>query len=501
VAANPQAIAKVAIVSGGPASTGVARGVWYLTWASMLVISACNTLAFRPVFTGAMCLVFSLGLAAFAGMQAASRMSFLSKKESGLSFVALILFAVAQVVFWFGTFSVAPQPRGIDFSAYYVASKLISEKPVASPYDIPVYADGRMVFIGPDTKYPKPNSAAARYNAPYAIPFIYPPLFAVLMKPLAWGSARAGFIGWNVITVLLLGASVLLSLSLGGVRVSRSLLLIAGVGVFSYFPFQMDLVAGQIGCVIMALLALGVWLLRKEWVLLSALSFAAATVIKITPLLAVPILIFHRKWRWLAAYGLWMVVLSAFSVWQTGWYVQKQFWNEVLPAISCGSPICSNTSIVAFVQELFLGRVPTWNSIAVELPKHACMVSRMTALVIYLVMLVRFYRRRLLKELTNDLVVMSLLAIVLSPISWWHHYTMALLPFIYFWGKMPKSGDKALLSLFLIVGTNIVGFSVLLLQNYPAQLVGAAITPVLAIVLIWQHLSMRRTDIMIAGQE
>jgi hypothetical protein len=104
-------------------------------------------------------------------------------------------------------------------------------------------------------------------------------------------------------------------------------------------------------------------------------------------------------------------------------------------------------------------------------------------------MLVRFYLRRRDGLLVRDIVIMVLLGIVLSPISWLHHLTLALLGFVYLWGTMPEKGNRTLTALFLVVATNVVGLTQLLAVNHVAQLTLAAILPGLTIALAYRSLA------------
>jgi hypothetical protein len=456
-----------------------------------LFISAGNTLARRPIFSGSFGLSFSVLLVTIAGMQLLPGIKFLNRKETVLAAALLGVFSAEQVRQWVTTLALPPLYRGFDFSAYYLAAKVVSRTPRRNLYDLPFYADGRMNL---NTSAPLASAwqtAALHYHVPFAAPFIYPPFFAVLMKPLAYLSFDSAYTAWEILSVLLLGGAVMLSLKLGGIRISRKLGLMLGVGLFSYYPFGDGLFRGQIDCLILFLLAAGVWLLAKKRTLLSALSFAAATLLKLTPVMAVPLLIFHRRWKWLAAYAVWMCSLLLISVYQAGWAMHRQFWRVVLPGISCGSPVGQNSSLVAYVQQLFLREVPNGAWAPVSIPPHACAVSRLVAFTVYSLLLGRFYLRRRDGELVRDLVIMILLELAVSPITWWHHNTIALLPFLYLWCTMPEKGDRTLLALFLIVGTNIVGYSLLLTENHIAQLMLAAIVPGLTLMLVYLTLAPR----------
>jgi hypothetical protein len=455
----------------------------------MLVVSAGNALARAPIFSGNRGFAFSVLLAAIAGVQLLLGIKFLGRREVVLSAILLMVFCMAQLVQFMRTTGPLSPNRGVDFSAYYIAAKLTSERSAQSLYQLPLFADGRMDLNTEDSVSSAWHGDAVRYHVPFAAPFIYPPFFAVLMKPLAHLSFASAYVVWNMVTMFLVVAAVLLSLDVGGVEIDGKLTLIAGVGLLSYYPLFDDLFYGQIGGLILFLIAAGVWLLARERVWTSALCFAVATLIKLTPALAVPVLIFHRRWKWLLAYAVWLIALTIFSVEQVGWSMHQQFWHEVMPSISCGAPVYTNSSIVAYVQDLFLGHVSVPQSPPLTIPPYACEVSKAVAFAVYCLVLVRFYMRRREGLLTRDLVIMVLLGIVVSPISWWHHYTLGLLPFIYLWCKMPARGNRLLLALFVVVGTNIIGFVGVSVENHVAQLMLAAIVPGLTIALAYRSLA------------
>jgi hypothetical protein len=219
-----------------------------------------------------------------------------------------------------------------------------------------------------------------------------------------------------------------------------------------------------------------------------------ATLVKLTPVLAVPILVFHRRWQWLSAYLGWLIALAAFSIWQAGWPIHREFVSQVLPSLACGTPFCLNTSITAFVQQIFIGGVPSWKHPLIALPSHACSVSRAVSAGVYFVLLFRFFRKRADSDLVKDLLLMSVLTITISPLSWWHHYTLAIVPLLYLWCKMPQRGDKLLAAFVLLVGSNFVGFFELLTTNHAAQIVLSAIEPGMTLALVWHQLSRTQTN-------
>jgi len=92
-------------------------------------------------------------------------------------------------------------------------------------------------------------------------------------------------------------------------------------------------------------------------------------------------------------------------------------------------------------------------------------------------MLALLFLRRRDRDLIRDLVLISLLGIVISPVSWTHHYVIALLPFVYLWAKLPAARSRTLLVLFLAVATDFVAILQFAPTSHLFQLVLAAIVP------------------------
>jgi hypothetical protein len=80
-----------------------------------------------------------------------------------------------------------------------------------------------------------------------------------------------------------------------------------------------------------------------------------------------------------------------------------------------------------------------------------------------------------------------LLSLVISPLTWLHHYVMALLPFFYLWGRDREvRKDYLLLATVLAVGTNITVFPLpMLFKGQIGQLMMAGMIPCLTLALVW----------------
>jgi hypothetical protein len=455
------------------------KGLWFAVWGSMAVVAAIIALEPRSVLSGRAGSLLSVALAVGAIVQFTTPLTFLTRKERSLTAIVCALFCVGQVEQRWTT-----SHSQVDFSAYYVAGGLASEKPTGQLYFQAEFPDGRIkVFPSGELN----GWLGVEYRGVSAsTAFLYPPLFAVFMKPFARMSFSSAYAVWTEITVICGIASLWLSLGFAERKSNLTMMIPLVVGLFSYYPFYQELQLGQTGAVILLTWALGIWLFFRHSTWRSAFFFALATMIKITPILAIPLMAFYRKWRWLIAYCCWILVLLGFSVWQVGWAAHVQFAKRLLPSISCGVPVAGNTSIISYVQELFLRYVPLLGSLPENLPPLACSISKIVAVLVYVTCIARFYLGRRELDLIRLLVLTMLISLLISPISWWHHYTIALLPFIYLWNEKRESGRELLLSIsVLIIGTNIAGFAIILLNHGWFQLVAAGIVPCLTVALVY----------------
>lgn len=473
--------------------TSGAKGIWETQagswicnalWSGLLVVSLFNA-THSMNHTVAKCLLLAgAALLLLAAMRLSRWTGEMGRRDRALAKFVLVMFGLLQILH--AAIVLAPQPSkmkyGLDFSAYYVAGNIVSQGPNQSMYDVQQFADGRPDLVEealPGTTW---YATTHRYHAPYAISYIYPPFAACLLIPLTHLPFLQALRVWNGLTMVLAGISILLSLQLAGVCVTGRLGLIAGVGLFSFFPFLNNLYCGQVGGVILFLIVAGVWLLGRERDQISALSFAVATLIKMTPFLAVPLLVFYKRWRWLAWYAVWMVALIGLSAGVTGWKEYAEFWHSVLPTISRGSAVWGNASIACWIQQMFLGYSPIKVPPAQSFPALALEVSKLVSLALYGTFLAVCWKRRRSLTVEQAIVISVLMALAVSPISWWHHYTLALCPLVYLWCTMaPGMWRKCLVALGFLTGTNLIGIAGMGWLSGPVLPLLAAVIPFLTI--------------------
>jgi hypothetical protein len=187
-----------------------------------------------------------------------------------------------------------------------------------------------------------------------------------------------------------------------------------------------------------------------------------------------------------------MVWLTGFSVWQAGWPAHEQFLHSVMPSLSCGITTIGNVSLMTFVQELFLGYVPMDWHLSPMAPL-ACIASKLVSFAVFGLLVVRFYLYRREQNLVRDLTLILLLSLSIAPITWMHHYVVALLPFLYLWGRAEGGRrDYLFVASVLAVGSNLTGLAIPFFRDLPvAQLVLAGIIPCLTVALVWFRVGER----------
>jgi hypothetical protein len=362
------------------------------------------------------------------------------------------------------------------------------DMPSAMPNDFPVYyvagslaATGRELYNVPQgdpalrpyfvlSNVPSSSDWARQaqgFGFHGASPFIYPPFAALIMRPLSFFSPRLSLFLWRCVSGLLTALSVYFILaSFARTQIGLKFVL-ALAGAFSFFPLVETIDLGQANALILACWAIGIYLAVNNKFTLSALCFAVGTLIKINPVLAVGVFVIRRQWKWLAAYFIWLLILISISVGVSGWAAQMTYVRTVLPTLSCGAPIAENKSLAGLIQSLAIGNVVILDSSSpklLPLIPAACHVAVGLSAVLYVGILFFFYRQRNSQEaLVSELAAVALLSLLISPVSWRHHFLLALIPLIYLWlpeTKLLKQWQLiALTAATLIIGTPFADYA------------------------------------------
>lgn len=242
------------------------------------------------------------------------------KKISAFNLLLFVAFILSAIRFGWLVYKFVREILQIDFSVYYTAAQSLNAG--FSPYInninniLPIW-DGVDIYK-------------------HSI-FLYPPLVANLFQPLTllpYRFAKLFWTGGSFCLIILCLIIVLKSFSQS--RLSQ--LLIIGIVVALYFPFQIELERGQIDALILFLLICSVFLLSKKDIkrqFLSGVFFAISTLLKLHCIYVLPFLVIQKRWNVIVGYmlsGLVLIVVGlAFPGGKTLTY---DYVYNVLPRVS-----------------------------------------------------------------------------------------------------------------------------------------------------------------------
>ncbi len=391
--------------------------------------------------------------------------------------------------------------------ATFIKAEFIS-KEVASKYDISMYYTAATVARGssavrlyvplrtsrsPATDYlagpPDPNSDWLRIGREAGAPakggnFTYPPSAAVLLIPLTFVTVQEAFIIWRVLSLLCIICALYLATGLACPVRSVPLTTFSIIGALSFFPLQEMFYLGQMGAVLLFLWVLGTWLWSKELSVLSSLCFAVGTMLKITPVVVLALFVYRRQWKWVLWFCVWCSLFLGLGIWRLGWLNTENYFLKVLPMMSCGLPGYVNKSLAAVSQNAYLGFVPLDPYQSPTIPSPICWLNKSVSACLFLFILWQVHRRRREPNLRYELAMFAFVALLISPVSWRHHYVMALFPLIVAWSRYHEMSLRefaALVGATVLLGVPFGDYFVVLVRPSVLQVVVAAAPTVAAL--------------------
>jgi hypothetical protein len=261
-----------------------------------------------------------------------------------------------------------------------------------------------------------------------------------------------------MLSVLMMVASVFFALRLFQVRLPPMVAVAIGFVVAILFhPFRLVLNYGNIDVVMLFLWVLGVFLLSRGRVRSSAFWLAFGTMIKLSPIYAIPLFALRRQWRWLAWYGVWSVALLIVSVWGVGWQNLGLWTRQVAPAMACGIKGWGNFSLAGLVLGFYQPQIRFAN---LAVPAGWCLVNKTLSGICYGAFLLWCWsKRRDSQGLIVELSLLPLVVLLVSPITWMQYYVLAALPLTFLWVRSRdfSMGGSRLHLILLTCSTLILG--------------------------------------------
>lgn len=325
----------------------------------------------------------------------------------------------------------------VDFYDYYFAAQVVHENPRANIYDGATDANPQL-RSAPLSSDLLAHARSAGFDDIEL--YLYPPLLADLLAPVSGIPPYEAAALWRTFNlVLVLAVSILLAHM---IRVSilsfefATLLLFA----FSFWPIHETLSDGQVSIVMLMLLTTGIVAYSGGRVILSASVIAIATALKITPVLLLPVFFIWKDRKWLISYltvsfGL-VLTMIAINGSQT-----VSTYGTVMTAMSGGAPAMTNKSISSLVAWIYYGKVFTLSSVhgvMTRLPPTLAITTKIVSGAFYLLCLVMVWRSRRKLDFASKATTIALFSLIIacvSPVSWRHSYTVALIALAIYWAK------------------------------------------------------------------
>lgn len=386
-----------------------------------------------------------------------------------------------------------------DFLQYYLAGRLARLKPPGYQLYYPpaghIARSWTEFRTDAGTPYGKSSSWSDVPDGSIIAPFDAPPFAALVMEPLSLLPWRQAYLVWQLLCSLMLIGSVYLAVRLFEERPSPMIPVLAMGGVLCvlFWPFKFAQGVGNIDVLIFFLWVLGFYLLQQGRTPGSAFCFALGTAIKFSPIYAVPLLLVRRQWRWLGWYAGASLAFLGVSIWNVGLTNHVAWLQRVAPALACGIKSYYNRSLPGLIAALADPR-----NLATALPATSgtVLLNKVVSAAFYLGFLLWCWRRRRgHRSLRQQLALLPLVVLLVSPFAWIQYYVFSLLPLTYMWShsrrrEVPKRDLIVLVASSLIIGTDVLDYLFIQAHGAPGKLFVMAAWVFATLGLLWVGMKM-----------
>jgi alpha-1,2-mannosyltransferase len=292
--------------------------------------------------------------------------------------------------------------------------------------------------------------------------YIYPPFFALLFVPLSFLSFTLALDIWLGLDLVLLGLFFGIYIRQRGGEITWPEIGFMGVAAFlEFLPLIWAMAIGQTSLIVLVLLAGTLWAWRRERDITGGLLLGIAIAIKLTPALFTVFFLWRGKRKLAMTSAAVFGAIQIISIGVLGWEPHRVFFFEIVPEMAGGTCYFLNQSLGAFFNRLLTdGDVRQVELVSSAAARVAAMVA---AVALVLISAPRLRRRLATTPLADELQfgMVVILTLVISPISWTHHYLIALLPLLAVAGHL---GRRASVS---IPGAMLAGLALLLIARKP----------------------------------
>ncbi len=292
--------------------------------------------------------------------------------------------------------------------------------------------------------------------------YLYPPLLADLISPLATLPPHLAATLWRILNLGLVFTTALLLARLIELPWLSFPFAALCAAAFAFWPIHEAISLGQVSIVILALWTVGIFAYLRGYVALSAAAFALCSVLKVTPILIVPLFLIWKERAWLLYYaGVLLALLAGMAAFNGMANLRACF--HVLTAMGGSVPAMQNKCVGALLAWIHYGRLLSLQDVQplLNAPPHGLLLlAKPVSLVLYALCLILVWRSRLHRDRFDRALIIAIFALVLasiSPVSWRHGYTVAFIPLTMLWSQALRTSASTLRAILLALTAITVG--------------------------------------------
>jgi hypothetical protein len=263
--------------------------------------------------------------------------------------------------------------------------------------------------------------------------YLYPPLWATLLKPLVPLGARAIFdVCWLLNLFAVCAFFLLLQHTLKRygfsprlAAITTALFMIVNVAIIRTLCYV------QVNLHVMNLILLSL-LVYPRSAFVSAAALALAVHLKMSPIVLVIAFLMQKDWRWFAWFMLWVFLITGATIVSNGVYPYRDFILNAQRLYAGGEPFFREYSINSFIRALF--QILNGNQAAV---RFIVGLATMASAAATLVVVASNVRHRAFfggtaegEKAHNAAPGLLVLMMLLAPLIWEHHGVFLALPFL-----------------------------------------------------------------------
>ncbi len=306
------------------------------------------------------------------------------------------------------------------------------------------------------------------YPSARLFPYLYPPpslLFFYPLSQLDYLSANLAMLALN--HLLFLGFLFLFLFGIMQLRPSTPLALALAAYPYWFFPLVSTLKTGQINLVVLMAICLTWFALKRRWgPLWIALPLAIGILLKLYPIVLVPILLLRRQYKALAALALILLIASLAATWVLpagiwdAWYrrVASSGYSTMVNTMAVATS--GNQSISGFLARLFFGgahRLDALLPVPTVVSRLAPYVAAGSVLLVSLAATYVGNRDRSDDSLHQQFSLWLLVLFLIAPISW-DHLLVLVLPCLYLAAQRALVRRSIPLALFIAVAAGLLAW-------------------------------------------